>query len=279
VLQPAVATYLSDFETGGDDFAGGFSITDWPGFDGRAIHSPHDYANGSNLVYLLTVPIRVAQANATVSFDEVVLVEPGEDGSEFGDGDFWDYVIVEASSDGVTWLPLADGYDSRDDAAWLAAWNSSQPGSQSLYRNRSLDLRETFAWNETVLLRFRLFADGFVNGWGWAIDNLAIQDGAVAAADLPAARAVSLAQNAPNPFNPSTTIRFALPRRTEVSLRVFDVRGRLVKTLADGPRPAGQHAVEWDGRNDRGAPAASGVYLYRLQAGEQTLQRRMLLVK
>ncbi len=278
VLQEAVATYLTDFETD-NDFTGGFSVTTWSGFTGRAIHSPHNYPANANLTYLLTVPIKVAQANTTVSFDEVVIVEPGNNGSVFGDNEFWDYVIVEGSRDGINWLPLADGYDCRDESVWESAWNSGTPGNSSMFRNRIVDLTPTFAWNETVLLRFRLYSDGFVEGWGWAIDNLAVQDGAVAVDDVPAAGFVSLAQNAPNPFNPSTTIAFTVPRDAEVSLRVFDVRGRLVRTLVDGVRPAGQHTVDWDGRDDRGAGAASGVYLYQLQVGDETRHRRMLMVK
>jgi photosystem II stability/assembly factor-like uncharacterized protein len=280
VLQEPTATYLDDFEGSAVNFLGDFTVTTWPGFTGKAIHSPHDYPDNANATYMLTVPIRVAQSNATVSFDEVVIVEPGEPGSEFGDGNFWDYVIVEGSRDGVTWLPLAPGYDASDDAAWLAAWNGGGDGNGSLLRTRTLDLRETFAWNETILLRFRLFSDGFVNGWGWAIDNLEIQPDAVAAPDTPpAARAATLAQNAPNPFNPMTTIRFSLPARGDVRLQVFDVRGRLVRTLVDGARLAGAHEVTWDGRDDRGAGVASGVYLYQLQTDAEMLQRRMLLVK
>jgi flagellar hook assembly protein FlgD len=90
---------------------------------------------------------------------------------------------------------------------------------------------------------------------------------------------VALAQNTPNPFNPATTIRFALPRDSDVNLRVFDLRGRLVRTLVDEVRPAGEHAVLWDGRTAGGGAAASGVYLYRLQAGNEVRQRRMTLVR
>ena len=92
---------------------GDFTVGGYAGFSNGAIHSPHYYPDNANLTYLLTVPIRVAQQNAYVHFDEVVLVEPGADGSVYGDPDFWDYVVVEGSRDGVTWLPIAPGYDSR----------------------------------------------------------------------------------------------------------------------------------------------------------------------
>ncbi|HPF70594.1 MAG TPA: Ig-like domain-containing protein, partial [Candidatus Krumholzibacteria bacterium] len=93
------------------------------------------------------------------------------------------------------------------------------------------------------------------------------------------AAAFGLAQNSPNPFNPQTTIRFALDRGGRVRLAVFDVRGRLVAKLVDGDLPAGAHSVVWDGHDGRGAPVGSGVYLYRLESGGQAETRRMTLVK
>ncbi|MBN1827390.1 MAG: T9SS type A sorting domain-containing protein [Candidatus Eisenbacteria bacterium] len=82
----------------------------------------------------------------------------------------------------------------------------------------------------------------------------------------------------PNPFNPSTTIRFSLAEREEVSLRVFDTRGRLVRTLSDRILPAGIHTVRWDGRDASGAPVPSGVYFIRMDAGSFTDRRKAVLI-
>ena len=83
-----------------------------------------------------------------------------------------------------------------------------------------------------------------------------------------------LEQNYPNPFNPHTTITFGLPRSSLVHLSVFDILGRELSVLADGRRDAGVYSVEFDGVN-----LASGVYFYRLQAGEFTQAKRLLLLK
>jgi pullulanase len=94
--------------------------------------------------------------------------------------------------------------------------------------------------------------------------------------------ATRLLGNAPNPFNPSTNIRFALSPADAgqpVKLRVYDVRGKLVRTLVDGPLASGEHTVTWDGRDARGRTAASGVYLYRLETSRQALSGRMLMLK
>lgn len=74
---------------------------------------------------------------------------------------------------------------------------------------------------------------------------------------------------APNPFAARTTIRFTLPQRAHLRLCVADPAGRLVRTLADGPREAGPYVFEWDGRDDRGAETPAGIYLYVLHAGER----------
>jgi flagellar hook assembly protein FlgD len=88
----------------------------------------------------------------------------------------------------------------------------------------------------------------------------------------------------PNPFNPATTIRFQLATAARVELTVFDVRGAIVSRLLQGERSAGQHAVIWDGLDDSGRPAASGVYLARLRVRErggwrQSFTQRMTLIR
>ena len=89
----------------------------------------------------------------------------------------------------------------------------------------------------------------------------------------------ALEQNYPNPFNPSTAIRFQIPRAANVTLRVFDVLGREERTLLNQSMGPCSYTVNWDGRNLSGAQVGSGVYFYRLQAGEQSLTRRMLLLR
>lgn len=88
-----------------------------------------------------------------------------------------------------------------------------------------------------------------------------------------------LDQNRPNPFNPRTEIRFSIPERGSVQLRVFDAAGRVVATLADGTLSAGEHRVVWAGRTDSGAAVASGVYFYRLEAAGLRESKRMVLLK
>ena len=90
---------------------------------------------------------------------------------------------------------------------------------------------------------------------------------------------VSLFNNYPNPFNPSTTIRYALTEATHVSLRIYNTLGQLVGILVDENQVAGYHEVIWDGRNVSGGDVASGMYIYKIAAGEFVATKRMLLLR
>lgn len=83
----------------------------------------------------------------------------------------------------------------------------------------------------------------------------------------------------PNPFNPATDISFSLPQSDQVELAVYDIAGRLVKSLVRGPMEAGNHSIHWDGRDDHGQGLASGVYFSRLQVGEVVRTDRLVLMK
>ena len=89
----------------------------------------------------------------------------------------------------------------------------------------------------------------------------------------------ALGQNYPNPFNRATVIRFVLPQRNQVELALFNLAGQKVSALVHGIRPAGTYAVHWDGRDSAGQALASGLYLYRLQAGNQVETRKLLLLR
>ncbi|MBN1163273.1 MAG: T9SS type A sorting domain-containing protein [Candidatus Krumholzibacteriota bacterium] len=86
-------------------------------------------------------------------------------------------------------------------------------------------------------------------------------------------------QNFPNPFNPSTTIKFYLHEPGPVQIQIFNVRGSLMTTLVDDHYPAGTHQVSWNGRNAAGNPAASGLYFYRLRTREHPQARKMILLR
>jgi hypothetical protein len=89
----------------------------------------------------------------------------------------------------------------------------------------------------------------------------------------------SLSQNYPNPFNPVTTIAYSLPERSQVMLEIFNVLGQRVKTLVSAVQPAGRHSIVWDAKDEQGKDVASGIYFYRLEAGEFSESKKMVILK
>jgi hypothetical protein len=92
-------------------------------------------------------------------------------------------------------------------------------------------------------------------------------------------KSFQLVQNYPNPFNPKTTIQFDLFANDNVELKIYNINGALVRTLMSEKRPAGSHQATWDGLSDWGSRAASGIYFYKLKAGEFEQNKRMILLR
>jgi hypothetical protein len=191
-MQKPVEKYVNNFNTETLDFIStDFTVNTVAGFDTPALNTAHPYVSPDtdnmnfNFITLLKYPLILKKAGK-LSFDEIVLVEPGDPGSKFGDENFWDYVIVEGSKDGgVTWKPFLDGYDSNSQKSWFDLFNSKMLGQNStavptkdLFVKREIDMlaNGNFIAGDTVQIRFRLFSDPYSHGWGWMIDNLIIQD-------------------------------------------------------------------------------------------------------
>lgn len=282
-VRPAVDMYANEFErTTPLDFVGsGFAIATPAGFANGAIHSTHPYANNVDYTYQLLVPIRVKADPqiARVRFDEIVLVEPGETGSVFPNADFYDYVVVEGSLDGTTWTPLAPGYDARDNANWLDLYNraksgdnSAAEGTPSIYASRTISLLDKYKAGDVVQLRFRLHADEGAYGWGWAIDNLHIQDNTV----TPTTQALRNAGLSlyPNPTAGQFTVqtRFDKPvANLEVVVRnaVGQEVLRQTRAAVQGPVALPLDLTKY----------ANGFYIVSLMADGETATRKVMLNK
>jgi hypothetical protein len=122
--------------------------------------------------------------------------------------------------------------------------------------------------------------DGAFGGSEFAAEGSFVinTSGIVSGDDLPPAE-FALKQNFPNPFNPQTVIRYALPRGTSVELTVYNILGEKVRTLVNQSQKAGSHRVTWDGRNDIGLSVTSGIYVYQLKADNFRRSMKMLLLR
>jgi len=178
-----------------------------------------------------------------------------------------DELAVDVSDDGgVTWVEVERVIDVAAEWTQVVA-----------------DLGQLIDFTDQVMFRFTACDINTSSLVDAAIDDFSIlaftQQTSPVPDGAPRPAVVRLAQNHPNPFNPSTTISFELPRAEQVKLAIYAVNGRRIATLLSDEMVAGPHQVVWNGRDDRGQQMASGTYFYRLQTGSQELTRRMILIK
>lgn len=235
-----VSGYASDFDAFNEDFeVSDFEINRPIGFSNGVLHTTNPYPESDienekyNLIAQLKHPV-VIEENGEMSFDEVVLVEPGEEGTIYTEDMFWDFVIVEGSKDfGKSWLPVTEGYDSGVDEVWSAHFASAlkstvseASGTENMFLRQYINLTEDtqFEAGDTVIFRFRLASDLEVTGWGWAIDNLVIQSITTGADEL-AEENVSIY---PNPFENSIYVDGVESNGNDLEVIVTDLSGKTV---------------------------------------------------
>lgn len=277
-------SYINDFNRQDADFFGNsFRVTTPAVFEDGAIHSDHPYMNGtgpndqSHYIFQLQVPIRINSGNPFIRFDEIVLVEPGENGSTFGSSGFYDYVVVEGSADGgVSWHPFADGYDSRDQDVWLSRYNatlsndnSEAEGDPGLFRSRNINMLTggDFSAGDEVLIRFRLFADQLAHGWGWAIDNLAIQ-GPITDLEEPLTAGIKVY---PVPVVHQLMLEFPVNGGELVEVQIADVQGRILYDEQLTEAHPGRIEEVIDVQSLTG-----GIYVLKVKAGDRIHMRKFI---
>ena len=158
-------------------------------------------------------------------------------------------------------------------------------GQNTIFRS-SLNLIEIYDAETQELVQTVSIPDAIARpgaGWLWGGLTWAPTDQpttSVSPSEVASAQTgLRLQANWPNPFTTSTEIRFSLESDSPIRVEVFDIAGRLVRTLADGPRTAGNHGLIWDGTDSLGRPAAAGVYYYRVESLTGSVHRRGVLVR
>jgi hypothetical protein len=181
-------------------------------------------------------------------------------------GQLDDQLMVDVSSNGgATWVPLERVPDP------VTEWGSAV-----------IDLTTKIPLTNQVVFRFvacDLGVQGIVEA---AVDDFSLEVfSSVSGVPMaPAGAAVlALAPSRPNPFTGSTTLSFSMERSGLAQLAVFDASGRMVRQLVNAPMAAGPHTMVWDGRDDRGSVAPSGIYFYRLDAAGQHRMEKLLRLK
>jgi hypothetical protein len=235
-----VTGYFTDFNSAENDFVvSDFSISNLYGFSGNLLHTQNPYPVSAleqekhNMVAQLKYPI-IIQPDGQISFDEIVLVEPG---TREAVPQNWDFVVVEASQNGgKSWLPITEQYDSGINDTWYSAFKTSFSNytseatpHENMFVNRTINLTQNTGLEagDTVLFRFKLASDNLVNGFGWAIDNLKIQELKTATEEL---FAKGNFQIYPNPAKNHLFVEW--PESTEnepIEILVSDLYGKTIR--------------------------------------------------
>jgi len=181
----------------------------------------------------------------------------------------YDSCFVEVSTDnGVSWERVLPGFG----------------GSQGEWTQTSFPL-DSYVGSSEFKFRFHIVSDSIGTSDGWYIDDVQISLKPTSVPEEPISipTCFALHQNYPNPFNPVTSIQYAVGSRQtrplHTSLKIYNILGQEVRTLVDEPKLPGTYQVIWDGRDDEGNDLASGIYFYRLQTGDSTEAKKMLLLK
>jgi hypothetical protein len=198
--------------------------------------------------------------------------------------DGWDGGNVQVSTDeGETWEVVVPEENYPDNSVVALTGQPGFTGVSDGWQIYNFDL-SNYA-GEFINIRVR-FASTNATDKGLFIDHFVLY-GTVLTTDVDedspfttaTPKKAALHQNYPNPFNPKTTINVDLPQKQHIDLKIYDVSGKLVKTLVSGEQDAGYHSIVWDGKDDTGKAVNSGVYIYRIDAENYRAIKRMILLK
>lgn len=191
---------------------------------------------------------------------------------------FWRRLNVDAPASDHAYVRV-----SNDNTTWTTVWENPATLTEGSWSQQDYDIGAVADGRPQVYLRWTM---GTTNGSGqfsgWNIDDIelwAIVNGTSGVADAPGGPKLQLYQNVPNPFVGATTIAYELPSPADVRITVYDVAGRLVREIVNESLDAGIHAARWDGIDASGQRVASGVYFARLEAGNASQTRRIVLLR
>lgn len=256
--------YSTYFNTISDLTVTGLSLQTTPGGNSNErsiLQTQHNYINNFEYTFLIRHPIKVNASSPLLVYRDIAIVEPVND-----------YVVVEATTNGLDWIALAPSYDATYNTAWLTAYNAGQPGHKSMFAEHVVDLSETFTDGDEILIRFRMKTSPATNAWGWAIDFVNIQM-APTGIEKPnsAIQSISLF---PNPADEFIATAFDLKRSTPVSIKIIDQSGRLITLQNLGWKDAGKHIQRMELGN-----RPEGIYFLVLQAAGETTTLKFVVRK
>ncbi len=194
--------------------------------------------------------------------------------------EFWFYAVSMESGEDF-WVQYFDGSTWRT----VASYASGTDFNNGTFYNKVVTISSN-QYNFPANAKIRFMCDASDNNDDVYIDEIEFRgmSGSGGSSKLVKTNSMipegfTLSQNYPNPFNLNTTISFSLSTPSEVNLTIYNIMGQKIKTIAQGWYEAGSHAVTWDGKNEAGSVVASGIYFYKLSAGDKVITKKMSLLK
>ena len=186
---------------------------------------------------------------------------------------FWRWLGVEQPAYDHAYVKVSNDGDN-----WTTVWQNLTEITDYSWTQMDLDISEVADNQPTVYLRWTMGTTD--EGWtycGWNIDDIqiyAFEGINYQVDDNVVTTKFSLSQNYPNPFTKKTSISYTLPKPAQVSIKIYNIKGQLVKILVNENKPAGYHTVEWNAKG-----LSSGIYFYKFEAEGKTLIKKMILIR
>ncbi len=228
----------------------------------KNLQTNHPYSVNKNYSVLLRTPVKVSSTSSSLFYADVAIVEPEVEK---------DSVVLEATENGIDWIPLAPGYNAISNTVWQTAYNTNQVGTRDMLDQKEIDISNTFDAGDTLLFRLRVISGPANTGWGWALDYVSIQEEPLAAEKKETKNSLTVY---PNPTSGLITLQYELQRPSDVQARVIDVFGRLITTKSFGTQQSGKHSENLELQTYQ-----SGTYLLIIETNKGSKITKVVIEK
>lgn len=229
----------------------------------KTLHTNHSYSTDRQYEVFVRTPVTVSTSEPTLFYSDIAVIEPDND-----------FILVEATKNGLDWLPLTPKYDASfpgdTDGKWLTAYLAKTIGTFPMFLHHEIDISKTFSPGDLLLFRFRMHSGVETTAWGWALNYISIQV-------PPVSTEVSYDKNVfsvyPNPSKGEITVNFELSTPSDVGLKVIDLFGKVVYQDRLMNLKAGEHSQILKMRN-----TAAGNYLLMLNCSDGKKIQKLVIV-
>ena len=254
-----IDSYSNYFETNTDLFLDGFFSQTMPGNNSKekqSLQTTHNYSVNKTYLTVILHPVKVSGTFSQLFYRDIIIIEPVNDS-----------FVVEATKDGITWLPLIAPYDASANPLWADAFANGKEGRTPMFVSHQLDLKSKFAAGDEVLIRLRMASNSSIAGWGCAIDFMSIQELPVAVE--PAITKETTVTVFPNPSTGVFNLNYHLKNPFTVTAQVVNSLGQIVVAKNFGYRMAGEHK---DAVSLEGEPGGMYLIVISTDTGKKTIR-------